>query len=218
MMAKVKVVLFMVVSAAIATAAMTGTKILLGDRIRRNERLAEHRERLRAFGLLEDKADAAAIEARYAARVREVKHDGRTLYVAYDDDARKSVRAIGFDCRGMGLWGPIEGFIALDAELRKMVGFAVMSHQETPGLGGRMTDAWFRDQFRDKPVDQPDERGRYFVFVPETTSIGEGGREVHAISGATNTTMGVAEMLDREISRFRKDMEGVSLESIVGSE
>ena len=49
--------------------------------------------------------------------------------------------------RGSGLWGTITGVIALSSDLERIAGFEIISHNETPGLGGRIDEEWFKDQF-----------------------------------------------------------------------
>ena len=44
---------------------------------------------------------------------------------------------------GSGLWGTITGVLALDAGLERIVGLDIISHNETPGLGGRIDEDWF---------------------------------------------------------------------------
>jgi len=203
---RIKVVAFMLVVTALATTAMTGVKVALDARIARNKTLAEKRLRLLAFNLLPDAADGATVDRLYAERITTEEIAGRTIYRAKSDDPKRPLDAVGFDVVGTGLWGPIHAMLALDADLTTLVGFVVMSHQETPGLGGRITEPAFRAQFKDKRVDQPDSEGRYVLFVPESATLSDPNREVHAISGATNTTNGVAEILNRKLAVVRSDL------------
>ena len=49
--------------------------------------------------------------------------------------------------RGSGLWGTITGVIAFSSDLERIAGFEIISHNETPGLGGRIDEDWFKEQF-----------------------------------------------------------------------
>ena len=40
--------------------------------------------------------------------------------------------------RGLGLWGMLYGFVALDADLDTIRGLTFYEHKETPGLGGEV--------------------------------------------------------------------------------
>lgn len=95
---------------------------------------------------------------------------------------------------GAGLWGPIWGYISLDADGKTIYG-AYFAHQgETPGLGAEIEKNAFRDQFDGKAI---------FDAAGEFTSVAvvKAGQEpadrpwVHAVSGGTITSTGVSKML-----------------------
>ena len=102
---------------------------------------------------------------------------------------------------GAGLWGPIWGYLALDADGNTVYG-AYFAHQgETPGLGAEIEKAPFSDQFRDK---------RLFI-AGDFTSIAvekkgqkpsNGADYVDAISGGTITSKGVQTMLANSLAPY----------------
>ncbi len=49
---------------------------------------------------------------------------------------------------GQGLWGTVTGVIAVDQSVSTIIGLDIISHSETPGLGGRIEEDWFKDQFQ----------------------------------------------------------------------
>jgi Na+-translocating ferredoxin:NAD+ oxidoreductase subunit G len=57
---------------------------------------------------------------------------------------------VGFGVRvvASGYNGPISMLVGLSAELDEIVGLQVVENIETPGLGGRITETSFREQFR----------------------------------------------------------------------
>jgi len=96
---------------------------------------------------------------------------------------------------GMGLWGPIWGYVALDADGSTVYG-AFFDHQgETPGLGAEITKPAFTGQFDGKEMFKGND------FLPVTVvkkGQAPSGHEdyVDGISGGTITSKGVAAMLD----------------------
>ena len=81
---------------------------------------------------------------------------------------------------GNGLWGPIWGYIGIAADGKTIVG-AVFDHKsETPGLGAEITTDDYQNQYKGKPLDQ----------------------KVDAIAGATRTSKGVEEMIDRTLKLY----------------
>lgn len=95
---------------------------------------------------------------------------------------------------GAGLWGPIWGYIAFDANGDTIYG-AYFAHQgETPGLGAEIEKPAFSDQFEGKDIFTSD--GTFTsVAVVKTGKEPQGKAWVHAISGGTITSQGVQKML-----------------------
>lgn len=96
---------------------------------------------------------------------------------------------------GAGLWGPIWGYLAIDADGSTIYG-AYFAHQgETPGLGAEIEKPAFSDQFDNKHLFKD---GRFLpVNVLKAGTAPEAGEDyVNAISGGTITSKGVAAMID----------------------
>lgn len=51
-----------------------------------------------------------------------------------------------------GLWGKIQGYLAVSSDGRTVSGFTVYQHSETPGLGGEIEKAWFQKNFVGKKI------------------------------------------------------------------
>lgn len=103
---------------------------------------------------------------------------------------------------GMGLWGTVTGVLATDASVQRIVGIDIISHSETPGLGGRIEQDWFKNQFRGERI------------LPEGIVVrkGQGGADedrdngqVDGITGATGTSTSMAVMLNAKIADLRKE-------------
>lgn len=107
------------------------------------------------------------------------------------------VKAYVFDASGAGLWGRITALIGFDAELRKITGFEILDQNETPGLGGRISEDWFRHQFRGKT-------GPFAKLVSEKEDSGP--ISFSAVTGATATSNAVKELLNDAI---RSDVDAV---------
>ncbi len=106
-------------------------------------------------------------------------------------------------CYGAGLWGPIWGYVAFDADGSTIYG-AYFNHQgETPGLGAEIEKPAFADQFDGKTVVAADGS-----FVPvDVVKAGQKPLDprcdyVDAVSGGTITSKGVAAMLDNCLAPY----------------
>lgn len=96
--------------------------------------------------------------------------------------------------RGTGLWGPIWGYIALNADKNTIFGTTFSHKGETPGLGAEIATEAFQQQFKGKTI--LDESGNLVsVAVVKGGAPDEAPHQVDAISGGTITSRGVENML-----------------------
>lgn len=137
-----------------------------------------------------------------------------TASVAFDVDMKANSKADAqshklpvFKCRldngaekyvipvyGAGLWGPIWGFVAVDADGSTVYG-ANFSHEgETPGLGARIAEEPFQDAFRDKHLFM-EGAFKNVEVVKKGQKPSNSGDYVDALTGATITSRGVSDML-----------------------
>ena len=94
--------------------------------------------------------------------------------------------------KGNGLWGPISGYLAIGADGSTIVGANFDHKSETPGLGGEIVTERFQSQFSGKQIR---EKGQ---LVPI---------EFDAITGATKTSNGVKEMIDKTLEMYKPFFE-----------
>ena len=100
---------------------------------------------------------------------------------------------------GMGLWGPIWGYVALEKDMNTVAG-VIMAHKgETPGLGAEISTAKYQANFVGKTIFEGDK------FVSVTRRKGgakDPAHEVDAISGGTKTSDGVTAMLYNSLANY----------------
>ncbi len=138
-------------------------------------------------------------------RVKEIDVEGRTLYVGYEEDGR-TIQGYAFPVGGPGFWGPIQGMVGITPDATKVLGIAFIKHSETPGLGGRITETWFLDQFKDLPLYPIEGNQNIFYLGPAGT--GKAANELDAITGATNTSSAVEAFLNQDLDYFLKELWG----------
>jgi Na+-transporting NADH:ubiquinone oxidoreductase subunit C len=171
--------------------------VLTRDTIRLNESLVVKRAVLYAAGL---EVPQSGIEADtlYQDRVREVKDgQGNVLYYEILDGSRESIQSYVLPVLGAGLWGEIGSVVGVEKDLKTLTGIEFIKQNETPGLGGRIAESWFKEQFRGKrwPLE----------VVPEGEPAGD--QEFQAITGATNTTNGVKGILNDRLAKAERALE-----------
>ena len=100
---------------------------------------------------------------------------------------------------GMGLWGPVWGYVALEKDMNTIAGIIMAHKGETPGLGDEIATAKYQAKFVGKTIFE----GNKFVSV----TLRKGGakdpaHEVDAISGGTKTSDGVSAMLYNSLKNY----------------
>lgn len=99
----------------------------------------------------------------------------------------KNNSIVVYTVNGAGLWGVITAHVGFDSQTGKMTGIDFVKHNETPGLGARIDEDWFREQFRGKKGP--------FTYVPEGEEDNE--NQFDAITGATGTTKAVKDIVNK---------------------
>ncbi|MBK8698840.1 MAG: NADH:ubiquinone reductase (Na(+)-transporting) subunit C [Saprospiraceae bacterium] len=113
--------------------------------------------------------------------------------------------------RGNGLWDKIWGYIALKDDLNTIVGAAFGHTAETPGLGAEIKDnANFPKSFQGKKIF---EESNYVSVKVVKGGAKNPEHEVDAISGATITSVGVSNMLNKGISVYLPYLESIKNKS-----
>lgn len=103
---------------------------------------------------------------------------------------------------GMGLWGPISGYIATDYDKNTVYGAYFTHESETAGLGAEIKDnvAW-QEQFRGKKITLPGREG-IALEVVKKNEVTDPTVQCDAVTGATLTTDGVSLMLKDCLGKY----------------
>lgn len=101
------------------------------------------------------------------------------VYIVRDDDR---LERIVLPVHGPGMWSTIYGYVALDADLATVSDIVFFQHGETPGVGDRIEDPEWRDEWQGKKIYGSDGSVRIDVVKG-----GESEFEVDLISGASVT-------------------------------
>lgn len=111
--------------------------------------------------------------------------EGKTVYVV--------------PVHGKGLYDAIWGNVAIADDLNTIVGVLFDHKGETPGLGAEITNPAFPAQFKDKKIFENDEVKLAVVKSGKKTND---TFEADAVTGATNTSNGVSNMLKDCLSNY----------------
>ncbi|MCG8453569.1 MAG: FMN-binding protein [Spirochaetales bacterium] len=110
-------------------------------------------------------------------------------------------RVVARQFTGNGLWGAVSGVLALDPEENMIVGLDIISHSETPGLGGRIEEDWFKEQFRGELIP-PD--GLRVMKGEGGMDMDQGNGMVDGVTGASLTSAAMETIVNDEIDMLMK--------------
>ena len=145
-----------------------------------------------------NKGEKGGEKAGFKLNSADLKDGKLAVYVCNVDGEKKYVIPV----YGMGLWGSIWGYIALDADKNTIFG-AYFDHQgETAGLGAEIKDskAW-QDRFKGKKIFSADGEA-VVIAVKKSSDVKNPASEVDAVTGATLTSDGVSLMLQECFSKY----------------
>jgi Na+-transporting NADH:ubiquinone oxidoreductase subunit C len=96
---------------------------------------------------------------------------------------------------GIGLYGTLYGFIALDRDLTTIRGLAFYENRETPGLGGEVDNPKWKALWPGRKAFDPDWKVRIALVKGVAGPPAQDPYHVDALTGATITSNGVTRML-----------------------
>jgi len=184
-MAKKKQILYPVVFMVIVTAVFTLLLAFINDAtkdtIAKQQELVIQRSILTVFNFDISQSSDDQVQELFNNNVKTETVDDRNVYTYQD-------LGYAFEFSGKGLWGTITGHIAFDQSHENMLGINFISHSETPGLGGRIDEIDFKNQFTNLQMLDP------IVTLNKST-----GGNVDAISGATLTSLAVRDIVNSQV-------------------
>ena len=132
--------------------------------------------------------DGSEAEAKYAEVVKEENdQNGQKVYQCEINGQKIVVASL----KGMGLWGGISGYVAIDPE-GKVYGAYFNHESETAGLGAEIKDSQeWQEKFIGKQIW--DEQGNVVLSIVK--KVENPATQVDVVTGATLTSNGVDAML-----------------------
>lgn len=118
------------------------------------------------------------------------------VYMVEAEDG--SIETLILPVYGYGLWSTMYGFLALEGDLNTVAGLGFYEHAETPGLGGEIDNAAWRQSWIGKQVYRDDNTAepalRVIKGAVDTSAAGAEYR-IDGLAGATLTANGVTYMI-----------------------
>ncbi len=179
-------ILFVIILGSIAAGILVGTKSFTEARISDNQEYALKSTILNAFEIPFSESDVLEV---YNKNITQKEEGGKTFF--YSEDGN-----IGFEFEGKGLWGPIRGFITLEPDFVTIKGIQIIYHEETPGLGGVVSEQPYLNKYKGKKFDPE-------IIISNNADM-TSDTEVDAITGATMTSNAFELMLNESYQESKE--------------
>ena len=188
-------IIFMMIITAFFTAILAFLNYSTADRITYNQETELRKTILYVFDIDPGSDNPAAIEKAFTDNIIQEGTGKETIYSVVENG---ETIGYAFPVGGTGLWGSVEGYVGITADYTKLLGIDFVSHSETPGLGGRISEDIYKDQFRDMDITDV-QSGQYIIYRPAP------GGNADAIAGATLTSKSVSNFINIDIENFIKE-------------
>lgn len=143
------------------------------------------------------------------AGVKRMPHLGIVYFVMRDGRVDQLVIAV----EGLGMWGTIYGFLALDKDANTVRGITYYDHRETPGLGGEIGNPAWQAIWRGRRGYDDQWNARITVVKGQAGPAAQDPLNVDGLTGATITSNAVTRLMrfwlseegyGRFLARFRE--------------
>lgn len=214
-------IIYIAVMVCIVGAALAWVSLALKPKQDENIRIDKMQQMLNSINIASDKTNAIVLYDSHITDSYVINDKGEKIEgVAFDVNVANEIKKPAderqlpvFECDidgekkfilpvyGAGLWGPIWGYISVNADGATVYG-AYFSHQgETPGLGAEIATPHFSEQFKEKQLFKDGEFKSIAVQKKGQKPL-NGEDYVDAISGGTITSKGVQSMLQSCLSCY----------------
>ena len=191
-------IVFTVIAAFVFVFVLALANEITKEQVEENAEIARQSAILNAMGL---SFSADTIEAIFK-DVNTIEEGVYTLYSFGNGDDRIYAKVFS----GSGLWGTITGVLSVKGNMSEIAGLEIISHNETPGLGGRIDEQWFKDQFKGEKIlpagIEVNQKGS-----GEGDPVSDNGI-VDGITGASRTSQSMETIINRELKILSEILGG----------
>ena len=116
-----------------------------------------------------------------------------SFYVLWD--SQENIIGYGLLVQGQGYQGKIKIMAVVDEDCKKLLGIEIIESSETPGLGAKINDTAFKQQFSDLSTSS---------VIQHTKEETIKNNQIKAISGATISSQAVVSIVNKGIGELKK--------------
>ncbi|RJP60973.1 MAG: FMN-binding protein [Candidatus Auribacter fodinae] len=176
-----------------------GLSALTRDRVEANQKLAFEKAVLDVLPI-EVPAQASNLEL-HDLYVKLIQDPTPSSGSAYIYKIGNEIKGYALPISGKGFWDEISGVVGIAPDKKTITGISFYKQNETPGLGAEIAQLPFREQFVGKTIAKT---GAPFNIKPVSEQTDD--NSVHAVTGATQTSIRLEKFLLEQLEIWRKAM------------
>ena len=188
---KIMMVVVLVTVSIVSALMLAGINDFSYDLIKMNK---ERKLKIAVLSTLDIPLGNMEPEKVFSSKIKKLDSPVGPIYLS--EDIRH--KGAAFSVKGSGFWGPIIVMvgvvIAEGPENMTIKGIEILQQEETPGLGARIEEDWFRNQFRGKRMDTP--------IRMMIKGAKPGPNDVSAVAGATLSRKFVEDIINEKSKPF----------------
>ena len=193
-------IFYMFCITALFSSIVIGLTRVTSERVEANQKLAFERAVLSVLPKVEvETMTRTEIHNTFIESIKEPDNSSAGAYTARQDGR---LIAYALPISGRGFWAPIKGIIGIKPDKKTITGIAFYEQNETPGLGAEIAKAPFRNQFQGKVISLQNEP---INFRRPGATLSD--NEVHAVTGATQTSSRLEIIVNTELRKWREQSE-----------
>jgi len=182
-------------------ATLAGIQLTLAPKIEANK-LNETIEKVPELIFGADAAQALSEENQAIEIDRQFIESGNKIYSVFQAKTDGQTDGWVIKASGQGYAGRIELLVGVDAKAETITGLFILDQKETPGLGNKIMEPAWRNQFNNKPTQQQ---------MTAVKTKASASNEINAITGATISSKSVCGIINQCLDNLRQPLADAAL-------
>ncbi|NLG12990.1 MAG: FMN-binding protein [Lentisphaerae bacterium] len=187
-------IIYVFATCAISACLLTFPQVIWSERMKTNEEFGRIKAMMDATGLLDPSDKQEIVTEKFAKLIQPKTMGDLSLFEARNE--KGELAAFLFEIEGHGHEGLFKGILAFTPDRQRIKALRVYDHQETPGLGGMISDKTWVSQFNDLPMVVDGVPG---IIIDSAVKA---PNAVQAITGASSTVRSLSQAINTQIHSF----------------